>query len=166
MASVGGPFSRTPFSNGLDLQPHSERTIPILPSSVSITAKSDDAMDTSQSQSIAMASPVIHSPNGNQAQEQTSPSLNEHASNSQSLTNGGSSQPVGAAAAVQQPKVVQTAFIHKLYRYVHEPAGTCIWSITDRAAACSKTKAYHTSYPGLAQTKALSCLPRPSSRRS
>lgn len=28
-----------------------------------------------------------------------------------------SSHPVGAAAAAQQPKVVQTAFIHKLYRW-------------------------------------------------
>jgi hypothetical protein len=34
-------------------------------------------------------------------------------------TNGGSGQPVGAAAAAQQPKVVQTAFIHKLYKLVH-----------------------------------------------
>lgn len=30
--------------------------------------------------------------------------------------NGTSSQPVGAAAAAQLPKVVQTAFIHKLYK--------------------------------------------------
>jgi len=28
----------------------------------------------------------------------------------------GTGGPVGAAAAAQQPKVVQTAFIHKLYR--------------------------------------------------
>jgi hypothetical protein len=27
---------------------------------------------------------------------------------------------VGAAAAAQQPKVVQTAFIHKLYKYVDD----------------------------------------------
>lgn len=27
------------------------------------------------------------------------------------------SQTIGAAAAAQQPKVVQTAFIHKLYKY-------------------------------------------------
>ena len=32
--------------------------------------------------------------------------------------NAGQSQPVGAAAAAQQPKVVQTAFIHKLYKSV------------------------------------------------
>lgn len=29
----------------------------------------------------------------------------------------GPNQTVGAAAAAQQPKVVQTAFIHKLYKY-------------------------------------------------
>jgi hypothetical protein len=33
------------------------------------------------------------------------------------LPNGnGNPAPVGAAAAAQQPKVVQTAFIHKLYK--------------------------------------------------
>jgi hypothetical protein len=30
--------------------------------------------------------------------------------------NGNSAPAVGAAAAAQQPKVVQTAFIHKLYK--------------------------------------------------
>jgi hypothetical protein len=32
--------------------------------------------------------------------------------------NGSSATAVGAAAAAQQPKVVQTAFIHKLYKWV------------------------------------------------
>ena len=33
------------------------------------------------------------------------------------MSNGnGNPSPVGAAAAAQQPKVVQTAFIHKLYK--------------------------------------------------
>ena len=33
--------------------------------------------------------------------------------------NNGPNQAVGAAAAAQQPKVVQTAFIHKLYKYAY-----------------------------------------------
>lgn len=32
-------------------------------------------------------------------------------------TNNPPNAAVGAAAAAQQPKVVQTAFIHKLYKY-------------------------------------------------
>lgn len=35
--------------------------------------------------------------------------------------NGSSATAVGAAAAAQQPKVVQTAFIHKLYKCVEPP---------------------------------------------
>lgn len=35
-------------------------------------------------------------------------------------TSGSQVHPVGAAAAAQQPKIVQTAFIHKLYKYVFD----------------------------------------------
>jgi len=34
------------------------------------------------------------------------------------MLNGLGDQPVASAAAAQQPKVVQTAFIHKLYKWV------------------------------------------------
>ena len=34
------------------------------------------------------------------------------------VAGGGNAPAIGAAAAAQQPKVVQTAFIHKLYKYV------------------------------------------------
>jgi hypothetical protein len=36
------------------------------------------------------------------------------------ITSNPQNSAVGAAAAAQQPKVVQTAFIHKLYKYVGE----------------------------------------------
>jgi hypothetical protein len=36
------------------------------------------------------------------------------------ITSNPQNSAVGAAAAAQQPKVVQTAFIHKLYKYVDE----------------------------------------------
>ena len=38
--------------------------------------------------------------------------------------NGTLASAVGAAAAAQQPKVVQTAFIHKLYKWVKPPPCT------------------------------------------
>lgn len=46
---------------------------------------------------------------------------NTSGSNTNNNTNNNSNGPnqaIGAAAAAQQPKVVQTAFIHKLYKYV------------------------------------------------
>lgn len=36
--------------------------------------------------------------------------------NGENATNGNGATAIGAAAAAQQPKVVQTAFIHKLYK--------------------------------------------------
>lgn len=60
--------------------------------------------------------PPQSSPNGerHQDQHQTEPS-------GQNGHSGSSGQLVGAAAAAQQPKVVQTAFIHKLYKSVSAP---------------------------------------------
>lgn len=47
---------------------------------------------------------------------------NEHghgSSNDQHHASNSMPAPAIAAAAVHQPKIVQTAFIHKLYKYVH-----------------------------------------------
>lgn len=41
---------------------------------------------------------------------------NNASDNSNQVTSSGQNQSLGAAAAAQQPKVVQTAFIHKLYK--------------------------------------------------
>ena len=57
--------------------------------------------------------PPQSSPNGERHQD---PHQNEQSG--QNGHNGSSGQLVGAAAAAQQPKVVQTAFIHKLYKSV------------------------------------------------
>jgi hypothetical protein len=69
-------------------------------------------MDTNQNHTPPMGPPMNSSPNGDRMSEQPGSDQLHHTSN------GGSSQPVGAAAAAQQPKVVQTAFIHKLYKLV------------------------------------------------
>ena len=83
--------------------------------------------------------PPLSSPNGDrmQDQQQQGGQNNEH----QAPANGGPSHPVGAAAAAQQPKVVQTAFIHKLYKYVYP--------VTWRAFLChsSLTSAQHARRP-------------------
>ncbi|KAF2432825.1 hypothetical protein EJ08DRAFT_584967 [Tothia fuscella] len=57
----------------------------------------------------------------------SSPVAERHASvqaangDSEPTTNGNGAPAVGAAAATQQPKVVQTAFIHKLYNMLEDP---------------------------------------------
>lgn len=101
--------------------------------------------------------PPQSSPNGERQAEQQQ---NEQSGqNGQNAQNGGSSQLVGAAAAAQQPKVVQTAFIHKLYKSVLDRS-YCRVAATDDAAVCWKTKASNTSFLGQAPTRALSCHPR------
>lgn len=69
-------------------------------------------MDVAQPVLAPMGPPALSSPNGDR---QTSSQETE------TPMNGGSGQAVGAAAAAQQPKVVQTAFIHKLYKCVKSP---------------------------------------------
>lgn len=114
MASVHEPLSKSPFSNGPhNFAPQLAKSIPILPSSAASQPNSDDPMDLSQNQTTPMGPPTLSSPGGDRENEQTPPAQNDQ---QQNAVNGGSNQPVGANVAAQQPKVVQTAFIHKLYK--------------------------------------------------
>lgn len=61
---------------------------------------------------------------------------------------------VGAAAAAQQPKVVQTAFIHKLYKYAFGLRVKSPMELTT-GLVCSKTTVSNISSPGPTQTIAL-----------
>lgn len=68
----------------------------------------------------------VTTPTSGAGQARSSPENGEHGgmnnTNGSSETGNSNSaapnQTIGAAAAAQQPKVVQTAFIHKLYKYV------------------------------------------------
>lgn len=80
-------------------------------------------MDITPSSTSAMGPPSLVVPS---ADRHLTPTRQTHAqsqlangdSESNALNGNGSSAPaVGAAAAAQQPKVVQTAFIHKLYKW-------------------------------------------------
>lgn len=68
-------------------------------------------MEVTPPASTASAQPPAHSsPDSDRA--------NTNGSSEPAIpNNNGPNQAVGAAAAAQQPKVVQTAFIHKLYKY-------------------------------------------------
>lgn len=71
-------------------------------------------MDITPSAAPSMGPPVINSP----AVERNGTNQTTTTETDGAATNGTSGPAVGAAAAAQQPKVVQTAFIHKLYKYV------------------------------------------------
>lgn len=79
------------------------------------TPPTSTSTSTSTSTATATAPPAQSSPEGDQAgPSNTNGSTDAGNSNSSSAP----SQTIGAAATAQQPKVVQTAFIHKLYKYV------------------------------------------------
>jgi hypothetical protein len=68
-------------------------------------------MDITPSTIPSMGPPVLSSPVGDRN------GVNQiSGGESDPATNGNSVPAIGAAAAAQQPKVVQTAFIHKLYK--------------------------------------------------
>lgn len=102
MSRVAELPSRSPFSATGDAVGE-QRHLPLLSSSLR-SGDSDraDGMDVTPSVSAA-------------------PTQNSHdgePNGSSDGANASQSQTLGAATAAQQPKVVQTAFIHKLYKYV------------------------------------------------
>jgi hypothetical protein len=131
-------------------RPPTTRTLPILSSTSANTSRSGDKMDVSQSHAAPMGPPQS-SPNGERQSDQHQA---EH--QGQNGQNGASGQLVGAAAAAQQPKVVQTAFIHKLYKSVSRLID-CNAAGADRIIACWRTRPYNTSFLGRAPMRASSC---------
>ncbi|TKA67661.1 hypothetical protein B0A55_08144 [Friedmanniomyces simplex] len=83
-----------------------------------------------------MAPPTLQSPNGERAPEHYASTQSD---SQHQPTNGGLIQPVGAAAAAQQPKVVQTAFIHKLYNMLEDQSiqNLISWSNTNESFVMS-----------------------------
>ncbi|TKA28378.1 hypothetical protein B0A50_03845 [Salinomyces thailandicus] len=113
-------------------------------------------MDVSQPQPAPpapMGPPAINTSNGDRQQEQH-PSAQQHQEQhdhqqqaqgqGQQPSNGTASQPMGAAAAAQQPKVVQTAFIHKLYNMLEDQTIQHLisWSSTNESFVMSPSSEF------------------------
>lgn len=96
--------------------PGPQKAIPILSSSAASSTPPDDPMDVTPVVAPSMGPPLLNSPGGYRnggvqvSNGESEPTING--------MNGTSGPAIGAAAAAQQPKVVQTAFIHKLYKCV------------------------------------------------
>ncbi|KNG49518.1 flocculation suppression protein [Stemphylium lycopersici] len=129
MASVAearrSPFAADPHN------PNLHKSIPILPSSGSTLAPPRDPMDitptTTTTTTSTMGPPTINCPpadrNGAgpfQAQSHAQSQREGNTDSGNTSPNGNNAPAVGAAAAAQQPKVVQTAFIHKLYNMLED----------------------------------------------
>ncbi|KAF2834909.1 hypothetical protein M501DRAFT_943021 [Patellaria atrata CBS 101060] len=141
------PFTADPHNMGL------AKSIPILPSSSTNGSNSSlpspgDPMDFIPTPGAPMGPPTISSPvpdknsssNGNingNVNGSTTPATDGETTNG---TNG----PVGAAAAAQQPKVVQTAFIHKLYNMLEDQSIQHLisWSQTNESFVMSPSNEF------------------------
>ncbi|KAK4570531.1 Flocculation suppression protein [Recurvomyces mirabilis] len=151
MAAVG--LTRSPFQ-GESHSFHSQqiKSIPILPSAAAHTTHTVppfDAMDVSPRQqqqqsapTASMAPPSSDNASGDKtskAYPSTPSEQHQHLPVRQTTTNGIAVQPVGAAAAAQQPKVVQTAFIHKLYKMLEDQTIQHLisWSSTNESFVMS-----------------------------
>jgi hypothetical protein len=105
---------RSPFTTNASGDP-STRTVPILhPSIQTATSSPGDPMDVTSPTMAAMGPPARSSPEdeANGVRDQAG-IVEEQGHNSNML---GPNAAVAAQAGAQQPKVVQTAFIHKLYK--------------------------------------------------
>ncbi|KAJ4332688.1 Flocculation suppression protein [Didymella glomerata] len=147
MASVA-EARRSPFSG--DNNPNMHRSIPILPSSGSL-APPQDRMDITPSSTSAMGPPSLTAPSTDR--QHLTPTHQTHAQsqlangdsdNNAQNSNGSSAPAVGAAAAAQQPKVVQTAFIHKLYNMLEDQSIQHLisWSSTNESFVMSPSSEF------------------------
>ena len=117
MASTADAIRRSPFAADRQNGPF-QKPIPILPSSASNSSSaptSGNAMDVTPQKNATMGPPVSNSSPA--AERNGASNTQTSGDNGENATNGNGTAAIGAAAAAQQPKVVQTAFIHKLYKY-------------------------------------------------
>ncbi|KAI9828938.1 MAG: hypothetical protein M1819_006437 [Sarea resinae] len=122
MSSAGESLPRSPFSREPN-QTGPPRNIPILPSTAaSSESPREDPMDVTPSASTPMGPPRHSSPDTEHAGSGNNSVSAEGGGSNMSESGPGLGAAAAAAAAAQQPKVVQTAFIHKLYNMLEDPS--------------------------------------------
>ena len=114
MSRVAERLSRSPFSG--DPNYGAPRHIPILPSTTASTAQyvQAETMEVTPPETAIMAAPAQSSPE--METEGTNNAGGQSDGTNVASGGGGAMLSAAAAASGQQPKVVQTAFIHKLYK--------------------------------------------------
>ncbi len=114
---------RSPFQR--EKHPAEEpKSIPILPSSSAPSNTTyGEHMDVTPTASATMGPPFHSSPENDHNITNNHNGRGSDDMGNPTNTIGGNGPGVSAAAAAQQPKVVQTAFIHKLYKCVPRQFG-------------------------------------------
>ncbi|KAI9673450.1 MAG: hypothetical protein M1817_002912 [Caeruleum heppii] len=99
-----------------------DRSIPILPSTLPPESASVDTMDVTSPSAGPMGPPIASSPTGdaNGTHHLPGAPYSDHSTPANSMSGPSGGAAAAAAAATQQPKVVQTAFIHKLYSMLED----------------------------------------------
>jgi len=132
------------------------RTVPIIQTTVqSATPSPGDPMEVTSPAIATMGPPPARtSPDSsaNGTHEQMG-GMGEQHQNGNML---GPSSATGTQGGAQQPKVQQTAFIHKLYKCVYATRDhTC--EMADKTSVCWRIRAYLISSPGRIRMRASSC---------
>lgn len=146
MSSLADPPSQNTFTAGPADAAGKTRKLPVLPSSIPSSVQSTgDSMEVTPpaSTTTGPAPPAHSSPDSDRAGANTANSngsVETGNMNNTSMAN----QAIGAAAAAQQPKVVQTAFIHKLYNMLEDPSIQHLisWSSTNDSFVMSPTSEF------------------------
>ncbi|KAF2457932.1 HSF-type DNA-binding-domain-containing protein [Lineolata rhizophorae] len=154
MASTAESMRRSPFAADHHATSMHHKSIPILPSSNgpanSPGHTPSDPMDVTPTNPTGPMGPPAgtnqsnasgeqQAGNGQHVQQQNGKSESEQHQHQHPTTNGNSGPAIGAAAAAQQPKVVQTAFIHKLYNMLEDQSIQHLisWSSTNESFVMS-----------------------------
>lgn len=126
MAQVMDSPHRTHLGEGLARDdPMAPRTIPILTPSIQMSGPNDtEPMDIMTPTNSSAPASATKSPDGDRERDMNGASEPMRINNSSRLDGQGHGNamtmtmpaPTAAAAAVHGPKIVQTAFIHKLYK--------------------------------------------------
>lgn len=141
------------------------RTIPIITPTIQMSAPSPgEPMDITTPTNSSAPQSATKSPDSdvnasggnasNESNERLQPiqaqiNNNHHNHQASSENNIIMPAPVAAAPAVHQPKIVQTAFIHKLYKYGASPIHSYGHGrILNHVIACWKTRRSSTSFLG------------------
>ncbi|KAK7703986.1 Flocculation suppression protein [Botryosphaeria dothidea] len=109
-APAGDPMDVTP-SNTTSTAPASQPSPALDRNGGNQSEPENNNQSNNQQQNTTASAPMSNA---------SSSAANNATTNGSSSSNNSNGPGIGAAAAAQQPKVVQTAFIHKLYKYVNQ----------------------------------------------
>lgn len=136
LAERRSPFSPDPHN------PNLHKSIPILPSSGSTLApprdRDRDPMDITPT---SMGPPTLNTPTTERSTAMDQGRTNGDSGNT---SPNGTAPSVGASAAASNPKVVQTAFIHKLYNMLEDQTISHLisWSSTNESFVMSPSSEF------------------------